>query len=100
MTTNIPDVSKFRELYAEFLGRDESKSERALFYLLDAYQKDLPDLSNPEWFHKAFRQTDVTGNGKIDMAIWLLIGQSDVVWDVLETFNRGGTSVFDSIRQF
>lgn len=60
-------------------------AERALWVLLDS-EKDnifIPD-NDPSWLHKSFRQTDVTKSGKLDWAIWLLMGWSTIIWEVMD----------------
>jgi hypothetical protein len=62
--------------------------ERALWCLLthtqDAllpfFQKDF----DRHWFHKAFRQIDVTDSGDLDMAIWHLLGKSEILWKLFD----------------
>lgn len=66
---------------------NESGPDRALYCLLRQFENDLPELD--ERFHKAFRQTDITGSGKIDMAIWHLIGASAVFWDCFSRVTAG-----------
>lgn len=60
----------------------ESNADRALYCLLKRYQDVLPELD--DYFHKAFRQTDVTDSGYTDSAIWHLIGESQVFWRCFE----------------
>jgi hypothetical protein len=56
--------------------------DRALLCLLEEFEKNLPELDN--YFHKAFRQVDVTDSGRIDAAIWQLIGLSDTFWEAFD----------------
>ena len=53
-------------------------SERALFCLLKEYESQLPIID--ERFHKAFRQTDVTNSGLVDLAIWHLLKNAPLFW--------------------
>lgn len=62
--------------------------ERALYLLLNEFADSLPDLGDAYYFHKAFRQTDVTATGGFDMAIWQLMQSCQIVWDVLKVFER------------
>lgn len=57
--------------------------DRALLYLLEEFKNDLPEVDH--YFHKAFRQVDVTDSGRIDAAIWQLIGLSTTFW---QAFNE------------
>lgn len=75
----------------KLLGRldEETKdgtdyNSRALFHLLSAYKEKIVGLT-PDYFHKAFRQIDVTDNGHVDMAIWCLLHRAKTFWDVLES---------------
>lgn len=56
--------------------------DRALLYLLEEFEEDLPEVD--AYFHKAFRQVDVTNSGRIDAAIWQLIGLSDTFWEAFD----------------
>jgi hypothetical protein len=55
----------------------DNPEERALWLLLDYNNKAVSDLieENMSWtkFRDSFRKIDVTGNGKIDLAIWHLM---------------------------
>ena len=57
--------------------------ERGLYLLLAAFADDLPLIN--DYFHKAFRQIDVTNSGKVDMAIWQMLQESKIFWRVLES---------------
>lgn len=65
----------------------EKGVERALWNLLKANEKHITGLieedSTGAWFHKAFRQIDVCENGHTDMAIWILIDESELFWEIL-----------------
>lgn len=65
---------------------DLPSHERALWLLLQRWSFELPysPQAGAYWFHKAFRQTDVTSDGQTDMAIWHLLNGSKVVWGVIE----------------
>jgi len=58
--------------------------EQALCMLLRKYQNDLPVLDY--YFHKAFRQVDVTDDGFIDGLIWTLLQGANIFWEVFNTF--------------
>jgi len=61
--------------------------ERALYRLLVAHEKEITGLIEEDetglYFHKSFRQIDVTNSGHIDMAIWLLLQQAPIFWNIL-----------------
>lgn len=54
----------------------------ALLHLLRQHKDEMPALDYR--FHKAFRQTDVTDSGHVDMAIWHLISASDIFWECFD----------------
>lgn len=60
----------------------------ALYNLFMMYSKDVKDTydcsENLESFHKAFRQTPVTDQYHIDIAIWNLIGISGHFWNAAQ----------------
>ena len=58
--------------------KDSWGFERSLYHLLKAHESELPELNG--YFHKAFRQVDVTESGHVDMAIWQALQQSKVFW--------------------
>lgn len=60
--------------------------ERALYLLLKLSENYLPPIGDSHWFHKSFRQTDVTPSAEIDMAIWHLLGTSQEFWRIAEKF--------------
>lgn len=60
----------------------EHPTDRALFHLLKRWENELPELDG--YFHKAFRQTDVTDSGHTDMAIWCLLHHSKIFWKLFE----------------
>lgn len=68
-------VKELIELMAE---KAKEPADRALLLLLTDNAEHLLPVN--DYFHKGFRQTDVTPSGKVDMAIWHLIGSSDVFW--------------------
>ena len=66
----------------------EADKERALWLLLKANEKRIKGLIEEDptgyWFHKAFRQVDVTESGYMDMAIWTLLSEATLFWEMLE----------------
>ena len=59
--------------------------ELALWCLLDSERKNvllLLDHGHPFQFHKSFRQIDVTDSGQKDMAIWHLLDNAKIFWEV------------------
>ncbi len=63
--------------------REEDQVERALYFMLRQHADSLPELDH--YFHKAFRQVDVTGSSDADVAIWLLLGKCKVFWKLFES---------------
>jgi len=65
----------------------ENNKERPLWNLLKANEKHIEGLieedSTGHWFHKAFRQTDVTDTGYMDMAIWELLHYAPLFWELI-----------------
>lgn len=68
------DGKRILKLYDNFLkSYHGNHKEEPLLRLLKEFEKKVITLledENPQWFHKAWRQSDVTGNAHIDMAIW------------------------------
>lgn len=66
----------------------EADEERALWNLLKANEKHIEGLIEGDptgyWFHKAFRQVDITGSRHMDMAIWILLCEASLFWKMLE----------------
>lgn len=60
--------------------------DTALRLLLRKYRDELPELD--DYFHKAFRQIDVTNDGNIDMVIWHLIDASEAFWVAYEMVSK------------
>ena len=60
----------------------ENEVDRALWCLLKRWEDKLPYLDG--YFHKAFRQVDVTDDGHTDAAIWHLLNVSKLFWRVFE----------------
>lgn len=77
------------ELFDRMSQQDMSANryaERALFQALSRHVDRLPKLDY--YFHKAFRQVDVTGNGHDDMVIWCLLNQSELFWGALKAARK------------
>jgi hypothetical protein len=63
--------------------------ERALWHLLSQWKDRLPELDG--YFHKAFRQTDVTDDGHTDMAIWCLLQDAPIFWELFNILTKKKT---------
>ncbi len=91
MSTNNKQKEFFEEV-KEKMDDDKSftdDSERALLLLLLDEESNIFILDDdPGWLHKAFRQIDVTDSGKRDMAIWHLLNNSKVVWEIIENIYK------------
>lgn len=57
-------------------------ADRALWHALTRWKDSLPELDG--YFHKAFRQVDVTDDGHTDMVIWNLLNHSSRFWRLFE----------------
>lgn len=57
--------------------------ERPLYLLLKYQEKVVGPLFDEDvgYFHKAFRQIDVTSSGELDAAIWHLLDQASTFWE-------------------
>jgi len=84
MKTKSDRMTRLLKLFDEKTYNHTGKNhyaERALFHLLEKWKDRLPPLNH--YFHKAFRQVDVTDDGNTDMAIWCLLNQSKLFWECL-----------------
>ena len=63
-------------------------ADRALWHLLSQWKDRLPTLDH--YFHKAFRQVDVTDDGHTDMAIWCLLHHSTIFWQLVKEVLKKG----------
>lgn len=72
-------IEEFLKIYNLETGKQDNKSERALFCLLEGFKNDLPELD--DYFHTAFRQIDVTPYGHVDSAIWHLLYDAPIFWE-------------------
>jgi hypothetical protein len=57
-------------------------ADRALWHALTRWKDRLPELD--DYFHKCFRQCDVTDDGHTDMVIWNLLNHSKRFWRLFE----------------
>jgi hypothetical protein len=88
MSTNNNQEKFFKELEELRESKEYnniSGAERALILLLLDEKENIyiPD-DDPNWFHKQFRQIDVTSSGMRDSAIWNLINDSEIIWKALD----------------
>lgn len=82
-------ITKFLSLYKKAFKDDHlnNHADWALYCLLSLNKKEIEFLfDDPDCFHKAFRQIDVTDTGDMDMAIWHLIHASTYFWEVFNDF--------------
>ena len=70
--------------------------ERALFNLLRRNKEHLPEVG--DYFHKAFRQTDVIPHPGVDMAVWLLLQDAPIFWAVFDEVQAKGQRGQDDRR--
>lgn len=68
--------------YAGRAGENQYHVERALWNLLCHAREELPVLD--DYFHKSFRQVDVTSSGALDMALWNLLSASELFWECFD----------------
>ncbi len=76
-------VKKLLSIFKKKVEEKGSHADTALWYLLKDNEEYLPDVDG--YFHKAFRQIDVTPSGKVDCAIWELLEGTDLFWEVFGT---------------
>ena len=81
-------VIKTKDFLLKFdkaISRKIHNADSALLILLKKYENNLPEeIDDIDWFHKMFRQIDITEEPMMDEVIWHLIGDSDVFFDVYE----------------
>lgn len=67
----------------------ERNKERALWNALMAEWTKVQPLFDEDidYFHKAFRQMDVTKTGYMDMVIWILLDEAELFWELIEKHN-------------
>lgn len=72
--------------------KDKDSLDRSLYHLLKAHESQIEGLieedSSGYHFHKAFRSFEVTRSGHIDAAIWILLKETHVFWDILHEENE------------
>lgn len=84
--SKTPLVDKFIERYRRAAV---FSADIALAIVLEQNAEHIEPLfeqRDPEWLHKAFRQTEVTESGKADMVIWHLIHAAPSFWESLQDF--------------
>lgn len=67
-----------------------SGHERALYCLLKEFETEIPEPG--EYFHKSFRQLDVTDRPATDMAIWHLLQEAPIFWMLFEAVQDEASS--------
>ena len=92
-TSNEMDTDTLLNLYDEETERVVGcTEERALYRLLHAHKHQIRGLIEHDesgfWFHKSFRQADITGSADIDMAIWLLLKKAPIFWKILDRHSQ------------
>lgn len=60
--------------------------EYCLLNMLIEHKDKLPDFD--DYFHKAFRQCDVTESGHHDMVFWHLLNTCSIFWVLFEKFTK------------
>lgn len=86
MTSDKLKIKQFLELFEKRTKTSDSYTSKALYSLLKKYESELQNIDG--YFHKAFRQVDVTDSGHIDTAIWCLIHESDDFWYCYGVINK------------
>ena len=82
-------LQKYHNITNEYMDINPFKygHERALYFILQEYEKKITGLiehdQTGEWFHKAFRQIDVTEKSNIDLAIWTLLKNANLFWKII-----------------
>lgn len=75
------------KLLVEFKEKARSRIDWALYSLLIRFKDELPKLDY--YFHKAFRQcdcVDVENGGHMDVAIYNLLCESTLFWELFEKY--------------
>lgn len=89
-------IEKYDVITDEDANNNYFSLERVLWNLLKANETEiikhqlLEEDETGYWFHKAFRQIDVTGNANTDMAIWLLLRKAPLFWKLVNDNNPNG----------
>ena len=82
MTMNEPNLMAAKPKMEALIRRmneetmRKTAADRALFYLLAGYATRMPELSPT--FAQEFVDRMVTGEAMVDLAIWHLLGESEV----------------------
>lgn len=84
------EVSALLARFAEMVDATNFPDDRALLHLLRSCEGKFGYNADENMFQKQFRQQNITGNAHVDMAIWLLMRNSDVFWSAFK--NVGGAS--------
>lgn len=82
------DFNLFMKEYDK--ATSSANKERALWNLLKSQEVVVKEYFETDinYFHKAFRQVDVTASGYLDTAIWELLDEATIFWEVLESLNN------------
>lgn len=97
MTTKQKDlIDRVLKLLDERSSKSDSMPDRALWHMLAHHRDELPVLDG--YFHKAFRQVDVTDSGHHDMTIWCLLYNSTLFWECLTECRKRKKAVPSSIK--
>lgn len=83
------EQSSISRLLSAYQKEAKSNVDRALYNLLTRFEDELPPLNN--YFHKAFRQidcVDTRAGGYMDMAIWFLLNESELFWELFEEYTE------------
>jgi len=86
-------INKLLDMYdkeCDLSVRTQRNIERALYLVLRKYQDRLPEPD--DYFHKSFRQTDVTGDAGMDMVIWHLLHACKAFWECFDKVNNQDTA--------
>ena len=79
------DRKEFLKEYHQAAINTNSGVDVALANLLIAFDDQIAYLyDTPEFFHKAFRQVDVVNIPGIDSAIWNLLYDSKLFWEIFD----------------
>lgn len=79
-------IEQLLDFYDKSTNWVDHPGERALWHLLTKFKDVLPEMN--DYFHKAFRQTDVTDDEHADMAIWCLLQDAPVFWKLFEQVRK------------
>jgi hypothetical protein len=76
----LPELDKRTK---DMFGISSDYCSRALYYLILDNREHLEGFS-VYYFHKAFRQIDVTPTGNLDMAFYSLLNGARIFWEIIE----------------